>query len=366
MTISPAETTHDERVGSTLYASIWLIFLAFPVVGLLRSAHGPAAMAVGVGLLLLFAVVYVLSWWEPGALSRLPRIPATLMWLFGLTLCLALLTPLLGGSVLGCFPFLVALLAFRLPSVRARVMWILVLDALTAALLIWVWPQHLFWAVPVIAMSSVLMAVLASVIDREERTRDLAEQLRLAQQRESLGRDVHDLLGHSLTVITVKTELARRMVERDPQRAIAELDEVLALSREAAGEVRQAVGGLHSPEWAAQLRAARTALDAAEIEARLPGPAGLPAEQQTLLAWCLREAVTNVIRHAQATVCTVEAGPGRLVVEDDGVGTDPGAGTGNGLRGMRERVRQAGGELILSAADASPDRPGTRLEVRLP
>ncbi|MDH5151928.1 sensor histidine kinase, partial [Kocuria palustris] len=109
-----------------------------------------------------------------------------------------------------------------------------------------------------------------------------------------------------------------------------------------------------------------TALDAAAIEARLPGPAGLPAEQQTLLAWCLREAVTNVIRHAQATVCTVEAGPGRLVVEDDGVGTDPGAGTGNGLRGMRERVRQAGGELTLSAADASPDRPGTRLEVRLP
>ena len=100
MTISPAETTRDERIGSTLYASIWLIFLAFPVVGLLRSAHGPAAMAVGVGLLLLFAVVYVLSWWEPGALSRLPRIPATLMWLFGLTLCLALLTPLMGGSVL--------------------------------------------------------------------------------------------------------------------------------------------------------------------------------------------------------------------------------------------------------------------------
>jgi two-component system sensor histidine kinase DesK len=62
----------------------------------------------------------------------------------------------------------------------------------------------------------------------------------------------------------------------------------------------------------------------------------------------------------------VEAGPGRLVVEDDGVGTDPDAATGNGLRGMRERVRQAGGELILSAADASPDRPGTRLEVRLP
>lgn len=82
MTISPVETTRDERIGSTLYASIWLIFLAFPVVGLLRSGHGPAAMAVGVGLLLLFAVVYVLSWWEPGALSRLPRIPATLMWLF--------------------------------------------------------------------------------------------------------------------------------------------------------------------------------------------------------------------------------------------------------------------------------------------
>lgn len=366
MTMAPVQTTRDERIGSTLYASIWLIFLAFPLVGLLRSGLGPAGLAVGVGLLLLFAVVYVLSWWEPGALSRLPRTAATLMWLLALVLCLALLTPLLGGTVLGCFPFLVALLAFRLPSVRSRVTWILVLDALTAILLISVWSQHLFWAVPVIAMSSVLMAVLASVMDREERTRDLAEQLRLAQQRESLGRDVHDLLGHSLTVITVKTELARRMVERDPQRAIAELDEVLALSREAAGEVRQAVGGLHSPEWAGQLRSARTALEAAEIEARLPEPAGVPSEQQTLLAWCLREAVTNVIRHARATVCTVEAGPGRLVVEDDGVGTAQGSNAGNGLRGMRERVRQAGGELTLTTAGPSRDRPGTRLEVRLP
>lgn len=361
-----AETTADERIGSTLYASIWLIFLAFPLVGLLRSGHGPAATAVGVMLLLLFAGIYVLSWWEPGPLNRVHRTTATLMWLASLVLCLALLTPLLGGAVLGCFPFLVALLAFRLGSVRSRVAWILLLDAVTAVLLIAAWPQHLIWAVPVIALSSVLMTVLASVMDREERTRDLAEQLRLAQQRESLGRDVHDLLGHSLTVITVKTELARRMVERDPQRAIAELDEVLALSREAAGEVRLAVGGLHSPEWAGQLRSARTALEAAEIEARLPGPGGVPAEQQTLLAWCLREAVTNVVRHAQASVCTVEAVPGRLVVEDDGIGLGSASDTGNGLRGMRERVRQAGGELIVGPAGAASDRPGTRLEVRLP
>lgn len=366
MSASTAETTAGDRLGSVLYASIWLIFLAFPLVGLLRSDLGGVGTAVGLGLLLVFAAVYVLSWWEPGPLSRLPSRAATPLWLGALILCLGLLTPLLGGAVLGCFPFLVAVIAFRLPSLRVRALGVLALDAAAAMLLLIAWPQHVLWAVPVIAMSSLLLLVLSSVMDREGRTRELAEQLRLVRERESLGRDVHDLLGHSLTVITVKTELARRLVERDPQRAIAELDEVLALSREAAGEVRQAVGRLSSPGWADQLSSARTALDAAQIDARLPEPGGVPEAQQTLLAWCLREAVTNVVRHARATVCTVEAGPGRLVVEDDGIGTGAGQGEGNGLRGMRERVRQAGGELRVGPADASSDRPGTRLEVRLP
>lgn len=375
----PGAPIDDARRGDrdvlvdVLYPSIWLIFLAFPLVALVRSDLDPVHRVLGVLALVAFAVVYVASWWHPMPFDGLGHRATTVLWLAALIACQALLVPLIGGGVMGMVTFLVALLVFRLP-LREALVAAFVLDALVVALLVLLWPQHLGWAVPVVVVSTVMLVVVRSVVDREDRGRAVAEQLRLSRQREALGRDVHDLLGHSLTVITLKTELARRLLEKDPERAAAELDEVLLLSREATSEVRLAVGRLRSPEWPAQIASARSALQAAEIEAELPAPETVPAAEQTLLAWCLREAVTNVIRHAQAARCSVRAEPGLLVVEDDGVGLPAQSSSGeqpasgNGLRGMRERVQQAGGRLSLGPAHAlnAPGRPGTRLEVRLP
>jgi hypothetical protein len=173
-----------------------------------------------------------------------------------------------------------------------------------------------------IVLALFIMLALRLAMEREERSRILGEELALAQQREQVGRDVHDVLGHSLTVITLKTQLARKLVEDDPQRAQAQLDEVLDVSRQALAEVRSAVGGQHVPDLDAQLASSRSALEAAGIAADLPttASASLPAAGRQLFAWCLREAVTNVIRHADATRCAVAVTRDRLTVADDGVG----------------------------------------------
>src|SRR5699024_11411605 len=137
----------------------------------------------------------------------------------------------------------------------------------------------------------VIMLALRLAMEREERSRVLGEELALSRQRERVGRDVHDVLGHSLTVITLKTELARRLMDTDPERAQAELDEVLAISRQSLAEVRNTVGGLHVPELGAQLGSVRTALAAAGIAPGLPDLAAvstLPPDRRELYAWCLR------------------------------------------------------------------------------
>lgn len=365
--IDDAGVGQGDLLVNVLYPSIWLVFLVFPITALLASDHGTAGKTLGLLGLAVFAAVYVASWWHPRPVGTLGPRATTGLWLVALVACQLLLVPLFGGAVLSTAPFLSAVLIFRLAR-REALIGVGILAVIVFGLLVLVWPQHLEWAVPAFAMSTLLMGVIRLVIDREDSTRAVAEQLQLSQQREAIGRDVHDLLGHSLTVITLKTELARRLLDHDPQRAATELDDVLRLSREASAEVRLAVGRLHSPEWPAQIASARTALDAAQITAELPAPESVPASQQTLLAWCLREAVTNVVRHSGASHCTVQAEPGLLVVEDDGAGLPSERGNGNGLRGLTERVRQAGGQLRLGPSQSaiSVDRPGTRLEVTLP
>ncbi|WP_410981026.1 sensor histidine kinase, partial [Bacillus subtilis] len=110
-----------------------------------------------------------------------------------------------------------------------------------------------FWMIVPVVLALFIMLALRLAMEREERSRILGEELALSQQREQVGRDVHDVLGHSLTVITLKTQLARKLVEDDPQRARAQLDEVLDVSRQALAEVRSAVGGQHVPDLDAQL-----------------------------------------------------------------------------------------------------------------
>ena len=217
------------------------------------------------------------------------------------------------------------------------------------------------------SFSSVAIALGRIGADIQERRQVKERELAAAAEREEIGRDVHDLLGHSLTVLTLKAEVAHRLVRRSPEAAERELAEIVELSRAALADVRATVTRLRVPDLAGQMEASRTAFAAADIAAAFTGRAGdVPLPQRELLAWALREATTNVLRHAGAARVNVELAPGRVRVQDDGAGI-AGHRPGNGLTGLRERVEAAGGTLVLTspAPGGNAARPGTVLEVIL-
>jgi two-component system sensor histidine kinase DesK len=194
-----------------------------------------------------------------------------------------------------------------------------------------------------------------------------AEVARLASEaeRNRIARDLHDLLGHSLTVITVKSALARRLTAAGSPLALAEITQVEELTRQALADVRAAVTGYREVSLAGELARGREMLRAAGIVADLPTAADeVPAEHRELFGWVVREGLTNVVRHARATRCTVTLSSSRVEIRDDGTGAvqapagAPSTG-GNGLTGLSERVAAAGGRL-----DAGPLEPrGWRLRV---
>lgn len=223
-------------------------------------------------------------------------------------------------------------------------------------------------------MSMIAGIVMAGIFYARTRQRHDAE-LRLTQdevrrlagmaERERIGRDLHDLLGHTLSVVTLKSELASKLVERDPAAAQQQMREVEMISREAMAQVREAVSGIRAAGLEAELVSARLALLAADVrlDARLAPLAIEPATEQAL-ALVLREAVTNVVRHARAGRVEVEltdqAGTLRLSIADDGRGgATP---SGHGLTGMQERARALGGSLEID----SPAGAGTRLCLQVP
>ncbi len=197
---------------------------------------------------------------------------------------------------------------------------------------------------------------------------ELAE-LAVAQERERFARDLHDLLGHSLSVIALKAELAGRLLPRRPDQAAAEIAEVESVARGALTEVREAVSGYRRPTLDRELEGARVALAAAGIAAELERPSvSLDPDAEIVLAWAVREGATNVIRHSGARHCSLRisstlAGT-TLEVVDDGVGPSAvnGHGDGHGLAGLVERARSVDGRV---EAEGRPEG-GFRLLVSVP
>ena len=178
-----------------------------------------------------------------------------------------------------------------------------------------------------------------------------------------VGRDVHDILGHSLTVITIKTQLASRLLDVDVEKARSELIDIERLARDALAGVRETVGGLRAVTLAGEIANARTALSAAGIRADLPETVDVSALRGQVFGWVLREAVTNVVRHSGAATCVVRVSPDRIEISDDGTGFTGSPDTaGAGLRGLAERVAGAGGSLQV---DASPSG-GARVVAEFP
>jgi two-component system sensor histidine kinase DesK len=179
-------------------------------------------------------------------------------------------------------------------------------------------------------------------------TQEEVERLAQTAERERIGRDLHDLLGHTLSLVTLKAELARKLVPRDPERAAREMEEVERISRDALREVRAVVSGYRTEGLMAEMARARLALEAAGIGLEyLALPVALDPARETVLAMALREAVTNVVRHAGARTCRIALEPTaegvRLEVRDDGKGGA--APDGMGLSVMRDRVEGMGGSV---------------------
>jgi len=194
---------------------------------------------------------------------------------------------------------------------------------------------------------------------------DEVRRLASTAERERIGRDLHDLLGHTLSLVALKSELAGKLIERDPLGARREIDDVARVSRDALSQVRRAVSGIRAAGLAAELASARLLLesDGVRFEYSL-GEVALSPEVETVLALAVREAVTNIQRHARATRASVrlekEADGVRLHIEDDGRGAVIVAG--NGLCGMRERIELLQGQVRIESRPGQ----GTRLEVMLP
>ena len=190
------------------------------------------------------------------------------------------------------------------------------------------------------------------------------EQLAAVAERERIARDLHDVLGHTLSVIVLKAELAGRLLERDPQRAAQEIADVERTARTALSEVREAIGGYRSRGLPAEMELARNTLQAAGVALACESPLPhLQAEEETVLCLAVREAVTNIVRHAHAANCrmsfsTSANGIHSLLITDDGA--SPQFEEGNGLRGMRERIQSLGGRLSITV-----DR-GVSLLIELP
>ncbi|MBB5476868.1 sensor histidine kinase [Micromonospora parathelypteridis] len=357
------------RFTGWLLAAVWLFFLNVP---LSTALHEPQLWrrVLGVAALAVFAVGYVLLFqWARRLRQSLLPIPVGRARI-GLLLLLAVglaSIPGAGGDWLATLVYVAAAAVFLLPPQEALAC--VVVCALTPALASWLVPG---WEAESGIVFAVLLASFAmfGVSRLAQRNSELqaAQQeigrLAVAEERARAARDLHDILGHSLTVVAIKAELAGRLIEVDTERAAVEIAEVEALARAALSDVRQTVGAYREVSLAAEVAGARSALAAAGIAADLPDEVpALPDEWDRLFGWAVREGVTNVVRHSGARCCTIRVHPDRVEVSDDGRGPSTPDAAGHGLVGLRERARQV--DAVVSVG-RRPDGSGFLLRVHAP
>ena len=180
----------------------------------------------------------------------------------------------------------------------------------------------------------------------------IEKELGILSERERIARDVHDVLGHSLTIVNLKAELAAKLVETNAPAAQEQMRQVAQLSRQALAEVHSTVTRLRVPDLEGEILASSRALETAGIQADLPDAttaANIAGMNSSLFSWALRETVTNIVRHSHATYATVRLNPTGLEVIDNGVGIGD-APCKSGLTGLRTRIEDAGGTLTLGNA----------------
>ncbi|WP_419818723.1 sensor histidine kinase [Glaciibacter flavus] len=336
-------------VGSA-FSGIWLVGVGFSMAQYTTSA---GFLALGIAFLVIYAVGFAIAPPLQWALPMRHRL-YVIAGLFALSF---VLWPWLGLGVHGIWTYVGVVIGMSVLS--WEVTWLLILGlGVLAGVFGYLqlgWTTDILVSPAIIVSISMMMAafarVLASMNQLRATQREL-ERMAAEQERGRVARDIHDILGHSLTVITVKAELAGRLLYADPERARVEIAEVESLARGALVDVRSTVSGFRGVSISGVLAAARSALESAGIRSELPsGTDAVPPDQRELAGWVVREGVTNVIRHSHATLCRVRLGDRFIEVADDGVGPSAGASDSTGMAGLRERATAAGLTLTAGRSD---------------
>ncbi|MET9882442.1 sensor histidine kinase [Streptomyces sp. NPDC006430] len=360
-----------QKIVKSLWIGLWLFYLSAPVTDLIRGGHGLGVRLLGGLGLAAFVAWYLVLVFRTARQTEVRRV------LFSVAVLSAqatLLSLTLGREWLVLFVYVSISSGAALPGEISRftvpgataLLAVTALavpggDAYLAGLLI----PALMGGFAMVG----IRAMIRTTIELRE-ARATVAQLAANEERLRMARDLHDLLGHSLSLITLKSELAGRMLPDRPEQAAQQVADIEQVSRQALVDVREAVSGYRRPTLPGELAGARTALTAAGVAADLPAEPvdDLPEEVESALAWSLREAVTNVVRHSGAKRCTVRVERRQtlagavveLSVADDGAGGSPVAG--NGLTGLGERLEAVGG--TLSAGPTG--KRGFRLLARIP
>jgi two-component system, NarL family, sensor histidine kinase DesK len=351
-----------------LFSSVWLLYLIQGAYELVNDHHGVWYIIGAFALVAVFCALYIFVmfrwttrpvWWALPTLFALAALACVwlggkdwnVLWIYVSAAC-GLVVPDRKRSLRAVF---VASGCFLLFS------WI---GHDSATDFLWTLLPVVIVGLATSGLRNRTMLLRELAIAREE-----VERLAANEERLRMARDMHDLTGQSLSMITLKSELAAKLVDRDPDRARDQMEEIAAVSRQTLHDIREAVSGYRRPTLAIETITARTTLTAAGIETRddprlitLSGTVDPDAE--AALAWCLREAVTNVVRHSSARHCDITLSPndGELVltVTDDGRGMNQDGPGGSGLRGISERLAAVGGSLTITGA------PGFTLSAAVP
>lgn len=346
----------------------WSLLLLPWVYAAAVSDHGPVLRVLLVVDVLAYVAGYCVGLYYAMWSSRPLVTGATVLGMAGLwaAMVLGLGAGGVEGGVLYTISFLVVTIMALLPKRLSAVVAVLAVAAGFALYSVVFGAVDLGSVVGIVAMTVAMIGMFGLIRANTELrvAREELARLAVTEERERLARDLHDVLGHSLTTITVKAALARRLLERgDEARAAGEVADVERLGRQALSDVRATISANRVASLAAELAGAREALRAAEIEADLPRAVDdVPADRQQVFAYVLREGVTNAIRHSGAGRVTVRLTPDSIEVVDDGVGAPSGTPAGNGLTGLTERVAAVGGWV-----DSGPgERGGWRLAATCP
>jgi two-component system, NarL family, sensor histidine kinase DesK len=340
---------------------VYLMFLFFPLF--INPYGGAKQVWVTLGSLVIFLPLHFLSY-------RRERRFAIYIASSMVLLCYAVTPFNYGANTYLIFGVITAAYACKPKAALAFLVVSLVLLELLATYL--EFPISYRVATPIMASMLVIYTLYNRKIESNNHILRLSQQevQRLAQsaERERIGRDLHDVLGHTLSLIVMKSELASRLMERDAQAAATQIREVEKVARDALSQIRIAVSGIRLAGLEAELANARLALLTADVQLHYQlAPVTLASEVETVFALAVREAVTNIIRHAKAQRVEIELisqkNSLQLHISDDGSGHALGTlMPGNGLKGMRERLLLLGGELTI---DTGP-QGGVRLSLSCP